>query len=320
MDLKLNRFARYAWGVVAINLIVIVWGGFVRASGSGAGCGAHWPICNGQIIPRTESVQTMIEFSHRVTSGLALLGVIGLLIWAWRAYPAGHVVRTGAAWSMGFMVIEALVGAGLVLLELVAYNVSIARAWWMAGHLLNTFLLMAWLVLTAWWASGGERVQVRGQGMVWTTQLLALIALMVLGMSGAVTALGDTLVLGGGLTAEDSPIVATLIDLRIFHPIIAFVVGAFVGVAAWVARTRRPSAATRTLSTWVGGLYVAQLLLGSLNVALKAPIWLQLVHLALTTTIWSLVVLLAAAALDRRLIPAQGTQPRPAGGKVAPQV
>lgn len=320
MALKNSRFARYAWIVVVINAIVIVWGGFVRASGSGAGCGAHWPVCNGQIIPRTDSIQTLIEYSHRLTSGIALLSVIGLLIWAWRAYPAGHVVRTGALWSMIFMIVEALVGAGLVLLELVAYNVSVARAWWMAGHLLNTFLLMAWLVLTAWWASGGERVQVRRQGAVWTTQLLALIALMVLGMSGAVTALGDTLVLGGGLTAEDSPIVATLIDLRIFHPIIALLVGLFVGAAAWVARTQRPTPTTKSLSTWVGALYVGQLLLGSLNVALKAPIWLQMLHLVLTTIIWSLVVLLAAAALDRRLVPAQNASARPAGGTVAPTV
>jgi len=298
---SLNRFARYTWGVVALNLFVIVWGGFVRASGSGAGCGAHWPACNGQLIPRAESVETLIEFSHRVTSGLALLAVVLLLIWAWRAYPRGHVVRVGAVYSMVFMVIEALIGAGLVLLELVAYNVSIARAYWMAGHLVNTFLLVGALVLTAWWASGGERLQVRRQGAVWTTLLLAILAMMVLGASGAVTALGDTLVLGGGISPEESPIVATLVDLRIYHPIIAFVAGAFVALAAWLARVQRQSATTLRLSTWLFGLYGLQLTLGALNVALKAPIWLQMVHLFMTNVIWILLVLLVAAALDHRL-------------------
>lgn len=303
MDLKHKRYARYAWGVVALSLFVIVWGGFVRASGSGAGCGAHWPVCNGEIIPRSPSTATLIEYSHRITSGLALLAVVGLLVWAWRAWPRGHIVRRGAAWGMAFMVVEALVGAGLVLLELVAYNVSVARAYWMAAHLLNTFLLMGALTLTAWWATGGERLQVKQQGAVWVTLLLAVIGMMVLGVSGAVTALGDTLVLSGGISPDESPIVAALVDLRIFHPLIAFMAGALVAAAAWTARARRPAPATRTLSTWLLAIYGAQLLLGAFNVALKAPVWMQMVHLLTTNLIWIVLVLLAAAALDRRLAP-----------------
>ncbi len=300
---RLNRFALFAWATLVFNLFVIVWGGFVRASGSGAGCGAHWPICNGVLIPRAPTTETLIEFSHRITSGLALIAVAALLVWALRVWPRGHVVRAGATWSMIFMVIEALVGAGLVLLELVAYNVSVARAWWMAGHLVNTLLLTGALALTAWWASGGERLLLRRQGAVAISWIVALAAMLVLGASGAITALGDTLVLGGGLSPEDSPIVAALVDLRIFHPMIAIAVGAAVGVAAWIARTRRVSPATRALSTWLIALYVLQLLLGALNVVLKAPLWLQLVHLLMTNTLWILLVLLGGAALDHRLAP-----------------
>lgn len=318
-SLSRKRFAGYAWGVLAANLVVIVWGGFVRASGSGAGCGAHWPACNGELIPRSPTAETLVEFSHRITSGLALFAVVGMLVWALRAWPRGHIVRRGAWWSMGFMVIEALIGAGLVLLELVAYNPSIARAWWMAGHLLNTFLLVGAIALTAWWASGGERLQVRRQGAVWWTLLMAVIAMMVLGASGAVTALGDTLVLGGGITPEESPVVATLVDLRIYHPIIALITGAFVMAAAWTARVRRPAPATRTLSTWLIALYVVQLLLGALNVALKAPIWLQMVHLLMTNIIWLLLVLLGAAALDRRRAPEALPAALPATDAVARQ-
>ncbi|MCB0131087.1 MAG: COX15/CtaA family protein, partial [Caldilineaceae bacterium] len=138
-----KRFTIFAWAVLAYNIVVILWGAFVRATGSGAGCGSHWPLCNGEILPRATEVETLIEFSHRITSGIALIAVVVLLIWALRSYPRGHRVRRGAQASMFFMFTEALVGAGLVLFEYVAHNVSIARAYWMAGHLMNTFLLLA---------------------------------------------------------------------------------------------------------------------------------------------------------------------------------
>ena len=147
--------SQFAWGVLAYNLAVILWGAYVRASGSGAGCGAHWPLCNGEVIPRAPSVATLIEYSHRLTSGLALLGVVALLVWTWRACAAGHPARRGAVLSLLFIITEAAVGAGLVLFELVADNATMARAMFMAAHLVNTFLLVAALTLTAWWLSGG---------------------------------------------------------------------------------------------------------------------------------------------------------------------
>lgn len=292
-----RRYVQFAWGVVVANIIVIIWGAFVRATGSGAGCGDNWPLCNGEVIPRPERIETLIEFSHRVTSGLALLAVVALLIWAFRAYPKGHIVRKGAVWSMFFMILEALIGAALVLLQYVAFNVSVGRAIWMAGHLVNTFLLLGALTLTAWWAQGGQPLRLRGQGAVGWTLLLAFIGMLVLGMSGAITALGDTLVITGGISPAENALVATLVELRILHPIIAFIVGALVGLAAWIAMQRRPGRATQQLGRLLIGLYVVQLLAGSLNVALRAPVWLQLVHLAFTSVIWILLVLLAAVAL-----------------------
>src|SRR5262249_21494275 len=114
------RYATYAWATLAAILGVILWGAFVRATGSGAGCGSHWPLCNGEVVPRSPTAATLIELGHRVTSGLAALLVVGLVAGAWRAFPRGHAVRRCALAALVLMVLEALIGAGLVLLEHVA--------------------------------------------------------------------------------------------------------------------------------------------------------------------------------------------------------
>src|SRR5512136_1928461 len=145
------RLTRFAWLVLAWNVAVILWGAFVRASGSGAGCGAHWPLCNGEVVPRAPALETMVEFMHRATSGIALLLVVALAAWVFRARPKGHPARRAAGASVVFILVEAAVGAALVLFGLVAENDSVARALFMAGHLANTFVLLACLTLAAHW-------------------------------------------------------------------------------------------------------------------------------------------------------------------------
>ncbi|MDX2167799.1 MAG: COX15/CtaA family protein [Deltaproteobacteria bacterium] len=294
------RFATYAWGVLAFNLFVILWGAFVRATGSGAGCGNHWPLCNGEVVPRAPALQTLIEFGHRLTSGLALLLIAGLLAGAWRSYPRGHIVRRGAAWSAIFIVSEALIGAGLVLLEYVAQDASAARGWWVGGHLTNTFFLVAALALTAWWASGGAAPQPRGQGAVGALLYAALAGVLVLGVSGAITALGDTLfpvaTLAEGKAMTFSPTAHVFVRLRIWHPMLAIAVGALVTVAA-LAAVRRPRPQVRAFAAAVVALWFVQLALGLLNVYLLAPVPVQLAHLLLSDLIWISLVLLTAATL-----------------------
>ena len=294
-------FARYAWGVLAFTLMVILWGAFVRATGSGAGCGSHWPLCNGVVVPRAPALATVIEFAHRLTSGLALLVIVGLVIGAWRNYPRGHVVRIGAVLSAVFIVTEALIGAGLVLFEYVARDASVARGYWVAGHLINTFLLVAALTLTAWWATGGAPLRMRGNERLVALLAATLTGVLVLGVSGAVTALGDTLfpvtTLAEGKALTFSPTAHVFVRLRIWHPALALLVGAGLVAVVLAIRRARGGIAAHRLGIAVLALYGAQLVLGIANVWLLAPIAVQLAHLLASDLIWITLVLLAAVAL-----------------------
>ncbi|GLV48187.1 protoheme IX farnesyltransferase [Thermus sp. LT1-2-5] len=298
-----RTFSRYAWGVLGWNVLVALWGAYVRATGSGAGCGAHWPTCNGEILPRSPQVETLIEFTHRATSGLAFLSVLFLFLWALRRFPGGHPVRFGAGLSLLFMVTESLVGASLVLFGWTAHNVSAERAVVQMVHLANTYLLLAALALTAWWASGGAPLRLRGQGAVGWALLLGLLALLFLGMSGAVTALGDLLFpVRNTLEALErslTPGEHFLVRLRVLHPLIAVSVGLYVVFAGFLVAHLRPSGATRRLAQGLAYLYGVQLLVGLVNVWLKAPVWMQILHLFLAYAVWLLFVLLMASSLAR---------------------
>ena len=322
--MRLSRFARFSWAVLAYNLLVILWGAFVRATGSGAGCGSHWPLCNGSVIPRGAATETLIEFSHRLTSGVALLLVLAMLgwaalrhrggtspawrLWRWPAVVVGALRRrpwslelTGAAGAMFFMLTEAAVGAGLVLLELVADNASAARAAWLGAHLVNTFVLVAFIALTAWWASGGSPLRLRGSGVVAPLLLGGLAGTLLLGVTGAITALGDTLFpaasLAEGVRQDFSSTAHLLVRLRVIHPALAVSMGLYLVLAALAVRARRPDRASQTLARLLIVLFLVQIGAGFVNLLLLAPVWMQLVHLLLADLVWITLVLLTAAAL-----------------------
>jgi len=294
-----TRFSTYAWAVLAYNILVILWGAYVRATGSGAGCGSHWPSCNGAVVPRQPQIETIIEFTHRLTSGLAFILVVVLLVWALRAHPKGHPARLGAVLSMVFIIAEALVGAGLVLFGWVADDQSIGRVISISVHLVNTFLLLAALTLTAWWASGGERIVLRGQGASVWLFALGFLGVLVLGISGAITALGDTLFPSGSLAegiAQDFATTAHfLVRLRVWHPLIAMLNGLYLALLGGLIYLFRATPHIQRLAITLGALFLAQLVAGLINLGLLAPVWMQLVHLLLADLVWIALVLLAAA-------------------------
>jgi heme A synthase len=298
------KLSRYAWFVLAWNVVVILWGAYVRATGSGAGCGAHWPLCNGEVVPRAPDTAMLIEFSHRLSSGLALVAVVVLAVWIWRTVAPGHPARKAAAASVVFIVVEALLGAGLVLFRLVAQDESLARAMVMPLHLANTLLLLLCLTLTAHFLSGGAPAAVSGRARTFAA-LVALLALLIgVGKTGAIAALGDTLYPAAsfldGLKADVAPTSALLLRLRILHPALGVAVGAMLifGVPAvpLAADDRRGRLAKRAVVV----LAIGQILLGFVNVWLLAPVWMQLTHLLVADLLWIALVVLTASALGVR--------------------
>jgi heme a synthase len=280
-----RNFTRFAWGTLVWNIGVVLWGAYVRASGSGAGCGNHWPLCNGEVVPRAAQVQTIIEFTHRLMSGVAFFAVATLLYWAIRRYPRGHGARTMAIASFCFLIAEAMLGAGLVLFEYVGANNSAGRALYLSLHLANTLLLLAALALTAWFS--GHRASTRVSGLFATALALALVVCA----SGAIAALGDTLFpassLREGIRQDFSGATGVLLRLRVFHPALAVLSAVYFGwIAASNFRANRVAPVVLVLT-------IAQLCAGALNLALLAPVAMQIGHLLLADLVWISLVLMS---------------------------
>jgi heme A synthase len=315
--MQLNRFAKFAWFVVFYNILVVLWGAFVRATGSGAGCGSHWPSCNGVVIPREPALETMIEFTHRMTSGLALIFVAIMLVWAFRSYSKGSQVRRMAGFSSFFIITEALVGASLVLFGWVGDDDSVARAISISVHLVNTFLLLGFLTLTAWYASGGKPFTWKGGGLVRTALALGLLGMMVLGVTGAITALGDTLFPAGslleGVREDFSPTAHFLIRLRVIHPLFAIILGFYLGLVGGLLRMTSTDRTVQRFALVLVVLFVVQLFAGLVNLLLLAPVWMQIVHLLLADLVWITLILLSATSLSASASPVQVSRPLAAG-------
>jgi heme A synthase len=291
-----KRFAWFAWAVLAFNIPVILWGAYVRVSYSGDGCGAHWPLCNGAALPQNMTKPTIIELTHRImTTGdtILLLAMVGVAFWL---YPRRHLVRRYALASFAFLMVEALLGAGLVLFRMVARDQSSGRIWYLSAHLTNTMLLLATVTITAWLASERlSRFRIRNApaNLLWACAITVFISI-----SGAVAALGDMLFpstsLMQGMQQDFSSTAPMLLRLRLTHPAIA-VLGA--GFLIWTALTTWRNAqaeSQKKAAIRVIAVVIFQLFWGAANLSLLAPIWMQLTHLLVADFLWIAVVLLVA--------------------------
>ena len=301
-ELKLSKFAKYAWFVLAYNILVIIWGVFLRASKSGDGCGQHWLTCKGEVIPSAPELKTIIEFSHRLTSGLAFLFVLILLIWAFRKFEKSSIIRKTALISFIFIITEALVGAGLVLTGNTAETLTAARPFWMAGHLTNTFILLASLSLTAWFANGGKSFNFNVQPKILVLLGTGILGIFLIGMSGSVAALSSMLFpansLAEGFQQDFSATSNILLRLRVSHPILSISVGVYlIFLAGWLRSKAKENPPVNRWANVLSIVILIQFASGAVTLLTLAPIVMQIIHLFLADAVWISFTLLSASFL-----------------------
>ena len=303
---KKRVFAIAAWSTLAFNVLVILGGTIVRATGSGDGCGETWPKCGDQFIPPNATVETVIEFSHRVSSLLAGIGVAIVFVLALWVFNKGSIVRRAAAWSGVFLVLEALLGAALVIFGWVDDDVSLGRSIAVPLHLTNTFLLLGSLTLTAWWGSGLPTPNrgINSRDGRWL--LVGAAVILVIGATGALNALADTVFpsdsVAGELADKFGPAAPTLSRLRIVHPVVSVVGGMFV---AWIAtsRSRWGSESTKRAASAVTLVILSQMFIGIANIFFLTPLSLQIVHLMVADVLWIAFVVFGASLLSDPVAP-----------------
>ncbi|MGC1784392.1 MAG: COX15/CtaA family protein [Acidobacteriaceae bacterium] len=290
---------RFAWFVLGYNVLVVLWGAVVRATGSGGGCGDHWPLCNGMVLPQLARFHTLVEFTHRVMSGASLALIAVLLVWTWRTMRRGQLARWATGAAMILVLNEAVLGALLVLLQLVAHNASAARGVYLSFHFANTLLLLAALALSAEFLSRPRtRADTRLRHGKLFFPALGILATLIVGVSGSLAALGDTLfpstTLAGAFQQDFSGKASLLLRLRWIHPLSALIAGALIAWLLVQAFRRTASSRTRALGVAVLCTLFAQYLLGVSDVLLLAPTWLQVLHLLGADVFWICLVLLTA--------------------------
>jgi cytochrome c oxidase assembly protein subunit 15 len=301
-----RRLRGYAWAVLAYNVAVILWGAAVRATSSGNGCGDHWPLCNGTVIQQHPTIATLIEFTHRAMSGIALIAVIALVIWTFLATPKRHLARIAAVVSLILILNEALIGALLVLLGMTANNQSPSRAVYLALHLTNTLLMLGALALTPHFLSrrrGAMRGSIETRHLA--LNLTGLVAIIVTGITGSIAALADTLHPAVSLRAafiEDFSAHANwLVRIRWIHPLASLVAGLF--VLEIIIKGTRIRAHHRHAASLIL-LLLLQYALGIADLTLLTPLSMQVLHLLGADILWIVLVILVARLSLRPKAPA----------------
>ncbi len=307
-----RRYRTVAAAALGATLFVILWGALVRIEGAGRGCGNHWPLCNGEVLPRLSALNMVIELTHRVTTLAGLLSVAAAVL-AFLAFPKG-AARATSVLAVFFLGVEGAIGAALVLLDHVADDTSIARGYWMAGHLCNTFVLLGFMLLAV--LAGARPTSdpgARGRSWIDTSTLaLALtialaVGVIVVGATGAIAALSDTLfpakTLADGFAADLSPGAHAFVAVRGLHPFgAAFLAVAGLALAGAAARSGLHD--VRVWATRLGASIAVQVGLGVVNLALLAPGPLQLLHLLAADVVWLSVVGLGWSVARGRAVPA----------------
>ncbi len=307
---KISRFAKYAWFALAYNVLVILWGVFLRASKSGDGCGEHWLTCNGEVIPAAPQFKTVIEFSHRMTTAvdglvMVVLAAWAIKIWAAKRDPHSRQIVWAAIFSLVFVITEAAVGAGLVLTGNTALNVTDTRPLWAMGHLINTFILLAFLTLTAWFATRTEKADLRVERKASVLVFVGVAGLLLVGLSGSLAALSNLLFpstsLAEGVAKDFSDGANIILRLRLSHPLLSILTSVYVVfVAGWLKKQAEDTKAVVKWSNYLAVAIICQVIFGAATLLTLGPIIMQLGHLLFADVVWILYVLLAASYFSRQ--------------------
>lgn len=294
--------ARFSAYLLIYTLIVVAWGAFVRMSFSGDGCGVHWPLCQGEVIPLNGSTKTFVEFFHRLSSGLIGPAILFLAYRVWREHPKGSQIRVAAGATVFFMITESAVGALLVLKSWVAGNPTFARAVTGGIHLVNTFMLLACMAWLAWLAFGRPEIRARKQGPVLAAIVIGAVCVLLMGVTGAIAALGNMIQpaksLAQGIQQDFDPASHFLVRLRLSHPLISTSVGVYlVFLMSYLARVR-PSASMKKIGLGVFSVFILQMVVGVVNLLLSRPIPLSIFHLLVADVLWLGLVFAAFEALN----------------------
>jgi heme A synthase len=298
---KQKTFLKYAWFVFGFNVLVILWGVFLRASHSGDGCGEHWLTCHGEIIPSAPELKTVIEFLHRLMSGLDFFITLAMAILAWRWFEKGNNIRKFAFASFGLIIVEALIGAGLVLTGNTAGADTPTRPFWTMGHLIATFILLAVLSLTIYFAKGGKPFSLKTTRKNQLLLGLGLVGILFVGLSGSLAALSNMLFpsesLAEGIAKDFSDASHILLRLRISHPLLSILTTVYLFfLATWISKN-----SNEATKTWAGRLTLllfVQLVFGGLTLVMLAPILMQIGHLLLADLVWICFVMMSVNYLS----------------------
>ena len=266
---------------IVLSILSILAGAFVRATGSGDGCGSTWPTCKGKIIPQLSDTSEVIEFSHRSVSGILLIVTLIIFIKS-RNMSKGSIVRTTVNFLTFFVVFEAAIGAVIVLYEWVGLNSSLPRIVAVPIHLVNTFgLLACYAILYKVLLNNFKNIK-----QLWDRRFVFVAFLFLLsGATGSITALADVLFPSAsfyeGLMEDFDRTSELLTRLRILHPIVA------TGLSvALVIESRKIQKDYKIDVKFLQLLVIVAVTLGVLNVLSNIVLLLSIFHLAIADLLW----------------------------------
>ena len=271
----------YAKAGLLLSIASILAGAFVRATGSGDGCGATWPTCKGKIIPSLSDTSELIEFSHRSVSGVLL--IVTLIIFAkTRKFQKDSLVRIVTNYLTFFVIFEALIGAVIVIFEWVGLNSSLPRIIAVPIHLVNTFgLLGSYAILYKILQDDLQNIK-----NMFNKNFLLISSLFLLsGATGSITALADVLFPSTsfveGFLADFDRTSEVLTRLRILHPIISSTLSIVLYVYATGIR-KKYNVSVKPLKI----LILIAVFLGVINVLSNIVLPLSILHLAIADFLW----------------------------------